>query len=73
MEKPIIEMTNVTMRFKIQKRHYGFKNIILHLPQYIRDRKSAAEFTALDYLNLKIYRGPLYPSSVMCIVDMKER
>ena len=57
MREPIIELNNVTMRFKIQKRRYGFKNIILHLPQYIRDRKSAAEFTALDYLNLKIYRG----------------
>jgi ABC-type polysaccharide/polyol phosphate transport system ATPase subunit len=57
MEQPIIEFNNVTMRFKIQKRHYGFKNIILHLPQYIRDRKSAAEFTALDNFNLKINRG----------------
>lgn len=57
MEEPIIELNNVTMRFKIQKRHYGFKNIILHLPQYIRDIKSAAEFTALDNFNLKINRG----------------
>lgn len=57
MEEPIIELNNVTMRFRIQKRHYGFKNIILHLPQYIRDRKSAVEFTALDNFNLKINRG----------------
>lgn len=57
MEEPIIELNNVTMRFKIQKRHYGFKNIILHLPQYIRDMRSAEEFTALDNFNLKINRG----------------
>ena len=57
MEEPIIELNNVTMRFKIQKRHYGFKNIILHLPQYIRDMKSAEEFTALDHVSLKINRG----------------
>jgi ABC-type polysaccharide/polyol phosphate transport system ATPase subunit len=57
MEKPIIELNNVTMRFKIQKRHYGFKNIILHLPQYFYDRKKATEFTALNHINLKINRG----------------
>lgn len=57
MEEPIIELSNVTMRFKIQKRHYGFKNIILHLPQYVRDRQSATEFVALNHVNLKITRG----------------
>ena len=57
MERPIIELNDVTMRFKIQKRHYGFKNIILHLPQYIKDRRSATEFTALEHFNLKINRG----------------
>ena len=57
MEEPIIELNNVTMRFKIQKRHYGFKNIILHLPQYVRDRRSATEFVALNHVNLKITRG----------------
>jgi len=57
MDEPIIEMNDVSMRFRIQRRHYGFKNIILHLPQYIRDRHDAALYTALDHINLKINRG----------------
>ena len=57
MEDPIIELNDVTMRFKIQKRHYGFKNIVLHLPQYLRDRREAQTFTALDHVSLKINRG----------------
>ena len=57
MEDPIIELNDVTMRFKIQKRHYGFKNIVLHLPQYLRDRREAQTFTALDHINLKINKG----------------
>lgn len=57
MSEPIIELNDVTMRFTIQRRHYGLKNIVLHLPQYIRDRKKADVFTALDHINLKIGRG----------------
>ena len=45
------------MRFKIEKRHYGFKNIILHLPQYLKDRRDVSFFTALDHVNLSIGRG----------------
>ena len=37
MAEPIVELKDVSMRFKIERRHYGFKNIVLHLPQYIRD------------------------------------
>ena len=57
MNEPIVELNDVTMRFALQTRHYGFKNIVLHLPQYIRDRKKAEIFTALDHVNLKIDRG----------------
>ena len=57
MSDPIVELNDVTMRFTLQTRHYGFKNIVLHLPQYIRDRKKAEIFTALDHVNLKIDRG----------------
>lgn len=56
-EEPIIEMNDVTMRFRIERRHYGFKNIVLHLPQYIKDRRNATDFVALDHFNLKVYRG----------------
>lgn len=54
---PVIEMKDVTMRFRIERRHYGFKNIILHLPQYIKDRKSATDFIALDHFNMTVFRG----------------
>lgn len=57
MEEPIIELNDVTMSFRLQRRHYGFKNIVLHLPQYIKDRRNATIFTALDRINLKIGRG----------------
>ena len=57
MAEPIIELRDVSMRFKIEKRHYGFKNIVLHLPQYIKDRRDVNIFTALDHVNLSINRG----------------
>lgn len=57
MDEPIIELNDVSMRFKVQKRHYGFKNIVLHSLQYIRDCRDAATFTALDHINLKIQPG----------------
>lgn len=57
MEEPIIELNDVTMSFRLQQRHYGFKNIVLHLPQYIKDRHNAVIFNALENVNLKIRRG----------------
>ena len=57
MAEPIVELKDVSMRFKIEKRHYGFKNIVLHLPQYIKDRRDVNIFTALDHVNLSINRG----------------
>ena len=56
-EQPIIELNNLTMRFAIERRHYGLKNIVLHLPQYIHDRTAIQWFTALDNLTLSIRRG----------------
>ena len=57
MDESIIELNDVTMRFRIERRRYGFKNIILHLPQYIKDKRNATEFTALDHVSLRIDRG----------------
>lgn len=56
-EPPIIELNALTMRFAVERRHYGLKNIVLHLPQYIRDRANRRWFTALDGLTLSIARG----------------
>ena len=57
MDEPIIEISHLTKRFAIERRHYGLKNIILHLPQYIKDRSNRTLFTALDDVSLKINRG----------------
>lgn len=56
-EPPIIEVKDLTMRFAIERRHYGLKNIVLHLPQYIHDRANRAWFNALDGLSLSINHG----------------
>lgn len=56
-EPPIIEVKDLTMRFAIERRHYGLKNIVLHLPQYIHDRANRAWFNALDGLSFSINRG----------------
>jgi len=57
MAEPIIELKDVSMRFHIERRHYGLKNIVLHLPQYIKDRRARGDFTALDHVNLSFQRG----------------
>lgn len=57
MSEPIVELKDVSMRFKIETRHYGLKNMILHLPQYIKDRHNDEMFTALDHINLSFNRG----------------
>ena len=58
MDAPVvIEIENLVKTFTIQRRHYGLKNIILHLPQYLKDRKAASLFTALDGVSLSIRRG----------------
>lgn len=55
--EPIIEIRNLTKQFTIERRHYGLKSIVLHLPQYIRDRAAQKRFTALDAISLTIQRG----------------
>lgn len=57
MSEPIVELKNVSMQFEIQTRHYGLKNMILHLPQYIKDRRNKNMFTALDNVNLSFQKG----------------
>lgn len=57
MSEPIVELKNLSMQFCIETRHYGFKNIILHLPQYIKDRKNREMYTALDNINLSFEKG----------------
>lgn len=57
MDTPIIEIKNLTMAFAIERRHYGLKNILLHLPQYVRDRSEKTWFKALDDISLSIQPG----------------
>jgi len=57
MDEPVIELDDVSMRFRIQRRHYGLKSIILHAAQYVRDVRAAQTFTALDHVSLRIGRG----------------
>lgn len=57
MEAPIIELSNVSMRFRLIKRCYGLKSIFLHFFQYIRDMREAVVFTALNDVSLTIRRG----------------
>ena len=57
MSEPIIEINHLTKSFVLAKMHYGLKNIVLHLPQYIHDRANVRVFKALDDINLRIERG----------------
>ena len=57
MGEPIIELNDVSMRFRIARRHYGLKNIVLHAVQYVQDLRNAQTYAALDHVNLKIDRG----------------
>ncbi len=52
-----IEIKDLTKTFTIERIHYGFKNIVLHLPQYIQDCRNRHIHTALDHVNLTIRRG----------------
>lgn len=56
-DTPIIELRGLTKRFAIEQRHYGLKNILLHLPQYIHDRANLRWFTALDNVTFSVKRG----------------
>lgn len=55
--KPIIELDRVTKRFVINRHQYGFRSMLLHLPQYFRDMASPQYFTALDELSFSVMPG----------------
>jgi ABC-type polysaccharide/polyol phosphate transport system ATPase subunit len=57
MNEPIIQIENMSKNFIVHHRSYGFKSIVLHLPQYLRDIRRPHEFKALKQINLKIERG----------------
>lgn len=57
MSEPVVELKDVSMQFHLETRHYGLKNLILHLPQYIKDRRNREMFTALNHVNLTFNRG----------------
>ncbi len=54
---PIVEVRHLTKRFVLNSRQYGFKNIVLHLPQYIHDRRNRNIFTALNDISFSVRRG----------------
>ena len=55
--EPIVEVRHLTKRFVLNSRQYGFKNIVLHLPQYIHDRRNLNIFTALNDMTFSVMRG----------------
>lgn len=57
MDAPIIEISHLTKKFPVERRRYGLKNILLHLPQYIYDQSRKQKYTALNDINLTIRRG----------------
>ena len=54
---PIIEIDHLTMRFDLEKARYGFKSMLLHLPQYLKTKANRKWINALDDVSLKINRG----------------
>lgn len=57
MQETVIDIHGLTMSFTIERKHYGLKNILLHLPQYIHDQAMKKEFVALNNLSLTVRRG----------------
>ena len=57
MADPIIEVSHLTKQFQLMNRHYGLKNILLHLPNYIHDRRHPKMFTALSDVSFQVQRG----------------
>ena len=57
MAEPIIQLSNLTMRFGRIRRRYGLKNAVLHFFQYVRDKRNVKWFNALENVNLAISRG----------------
>lgn len=57
MSENIIEVKNLTKTFVVRSMSYGLKNILLHLPRYIRERAQARRFKALDNISFTVKRG----------------
>ena len=57
MSDTIIEVFHLTKEFQLMNRHYGLKNILLHLPNYINDRRHPKMFTALNDVSFTVQRG----------------
>ena len=57
MEEPIIELKNLTMRFSRVRRRYGFRSMILHFFNYMRDHIKGTWFNALDGVTISIKKG----------------
>ncbi len=55
--EPIVEIKHLSKRFELSSRQYGLRNILLHLPQYIHDRRQRNIFTALDDVSFSVNRG----------------
>ena len=56
-DEPIVEVKHLTKRFVLNSRQYGFRNIVLHLPQYIHDHRNRNIFTALNDMTFSVKRG----------------
>ena len=57
MDDIIIDIRNLTKTFKMGYVQQGFKNMLLHLPVYIKSRMQAKTHIALDNVNIAIKRG----------------
>lgn len=57
MQEPVIEISHLSKTFHRVERHYGLKAMLLHLPQYIRDRAKVMPFKALDDVSFSVERG----------------
>ena len=47
----------MTKKFELNSRQYGLRNILLHLPKYIHDRRNRNIFTALRDMSFSVERG----------------
>ncbi len=57
MEIPAISLQHITKEFSLMQTRYGLKGMVMHLPNYLRDRFSPQRFTALSDVSLTIQRG----------------
>lgn len=57
MEEPIVEISHLTKKFRMQSRRYGLRNILLHLPRYIEETRHPRLFSALNDVSFSVKRG----------------